>query len=321
MNHEFDAIRKLFQQRVSQQDELTHVANGDDASVHIVPDGLAWVQSTDTSIVGVHCPEDMALAIAGHRAVCSALSDLAAMGAKAHWLWLAVMAKSSEDLEQMSLGMVQACLEYKIELAGGDTTSCPNTNAITVTVAGLLPENSAMTRKAAKEGDEIWLLGDMGLSALGLKLWQDESIENNAFTAKQQQALIAFQQIKPLLEQGVKLRQAGVSCCIDISDGLLQDAGHIAKASQVAMHIDVEKIQALPAFVIIQRLEPALALSLMLQGSEDYALLCTAPTSLHQTLKKMGASLIGSCHAGNRVILLEYGEPITFEQKGFDHFE
>jgi len=312
MTSEFDAISRLFKKRTPYIHPLTQVGNGDDASVHQVPKDKELVISTDAAVSGVHWPEDMPLDIAGHRAVCAALSDLAAMGAKATWVWIAVMAKDSPSLVKMSTGIVQACHNHQIELAGGDTVSSA-TNAITVTVAGLVPKSTAMTRGNACPDDEIWLLGNLGLSAMGLEQW---------FAGKHEGDFVSsFQRITPQLEAGEQLRELGVRCCMDVSDGLLQDANHIAKASNVSLNFVIEKLQSAPSFKKLAHINKDKALKLTLSGGEDYALLFTAPASLHQSLKKLGALNIGDCSEGNSARLFLQGSEIEYNVKGYDHFD
>jgi len=311
MNHEFDAIAKLFQQPTPFQHPTTCIGNGDDASTHRIPDGYELVISTDTAVENIHWPHDMELNIAGARAINAALSDLAAMGAKPAWIWLSVMAKNTQDLQHMSLGIVQACQNHHVELAGGDTVSSP-INALNVTVGGLIKNGKAMTRNAANIEDEVWLMGDLGLSAAGLNQWLEGEHEG-VFTPH-------FQKIHPQLEQSQNLIKLGVQCCIDVSDGLLQDAGHIAKASQVGIIFDIENIKQLPAYTKLQHLGDEKALKNILSGGEDYALLCTAPVVLHDDLLSMGAHYIGHCIDGNSVRLHHDGRAIDYNIKGFDHF-
>jgi thiamine-monophosphate kinase len=312
MNQEFDAISQLFQARVTQQHDSTSLGNGDDASVHSLPHGFELVISTDSAIQGVHWPEDMPLSMAGSRAVYAALSDLAAMGAQPTWIWLAITAENKQALSDMSDGIVAICNQHQLELAGGDTTRA-SSNAITVTVGGLVPQGKTIARSTAQVGDEVWLLGDIGLSAAGLEAWL-KGEKDSVF-------LQHLQHIKPLYHQGLKLRELGVSSCIDISDGLLQDANHIAKASGVAMHIQLSSIQALPAYQQLHKqFSEEESLKLMLSGGEDYALLFTANTNLHADLKALGAHVIGQCDKGDTVRLYSQGEAIDYQIKGYDHF-
>ncbi|MDQ7058967.1 MAG: thiamine-phosphate kinase [Ghiorsea sp.] len=312
MNHEFDAISRLFQQRTPFQHPTTQVGNGDDASTHIIPDGFELVVSTDTAVEAVHWPQDMPLNIAGNRAIHAALSDLAAMGATPTWLWLAIMAKDAASLSSMSDGIVQACLTHNVELAGGDTVRS-NTNTINVTVGGLLPKGKAMLRTHAQVADDVWLLGNTGFAAAGLKQWF-KGDEKGCFVPY-------FQHIKPLYQQGIVLRELGIRCCIDISDGLLQDAGHIAKSSALGLHIDLAHIQNLACYQqLLPHFDEETCLKKVLSGGEDYALLCTAPASQQQALQDMHAQHIGTCVKGEGVHLIHKGKTVDYNIKGYDHF-
>ena len=312
MNQEFAAISRLFQQRTPFKHTSTQVGNGDDASTHAIPDGFELVVSTDTAVEAVHWPQDMPLDIAGNRAINAALSDLAAMGATPAWLWLAIMAKDTTSLSSMSDGIVQACLIHKVELAGGDTVRS-STNSINVTVGGLLPKGQAMLRTHAQVGDDVWLLGNTGLAAAGLKQWfQGE--KNGCFVPY-------FQNIKPLYNQGITLRKLGIRCCIDISDGLLQDAGHIVKGSTLGIHIDLAHIQTLACYQqLLPHFDEETCLKKVLNGGEDYALLCTAPASKRQALQSIDAQHIGTCVQGEGVHLIHEGEIVDYNIKGYDHF-
>ena len=312
MNQEFAAISRLFQQRTPFKHPSTQVGNGDDASTHAIPDGFELVVSTDTAVEAVHWPQDMPLDIAGGRAINAALSDLAAMGATPAWLWLAIMAKDAANLSSMSDGIVQACLMHNVELAGGDTVRS-STNSINVTVGGLLPKGHAMLRSHAQVGDDVWLLGNTGLAAAGLKQWfQGE--KNGCFVPH-------FQHIKPLYNQGITLRKLGIRCCIDISDGLLQDAGHIAKGSTLGIHIDLAHIQNLACYQqLLPHFTEETCLKKVLSGGEDYALLCTAPASKRQALQSIDAQHIGTCVQGEGVHLIHEGKIVDYNIKGYDHF-
>ncbi len=313
MNQEFDAITHLFQARTPFRHPTTTLGNGDDASVHHIPENMEVVISTDTAVEGVHWPKDMSLGIAGSRAINAALSDLAAMGATPAWVWLAISAKDKPSLSQMSRGIVQACVTHHIELAGGDTVNAV-VNSITVTVGGLVPKGAAMRRNAAIPGDKVWILGDLGLSAAGLQQWLQNKPSGRFISH--------FQTITPLYKQGIALREMGIQSCIDISDGLLQDLNHISQASQVGIDIDIHLIQKLDSYQnLTSELNAENALKMMLGGGEDYALCCTAPDTKHHLLTKLGAKHIGCCNKGSGVQLVQHGTMMDYNIKGYDHFD
>jgi len=314
---EFDLIHACFRKEARIFSSMTRVGNGDDASVHAIPAGQQLVVSTDTAVVGVHWPHDFPVHLAADRAVCAALSDLAAMGAKAHWAWVSVMASDCHVLEAMGQGVTAALNRYDVELSGGDTVQSPM-NALNITVSGLLPEHTAMQRNQAHVGDDVWLLGRLGFSALGLQDW---------FSGKRKGRFLAsFENIVPQLSGGEVLRKLGVRCCMDVSDGLWQDAEHLCSASHVGMHIDLEQLPEW--FNVVSAVGENDAMQAMLSGGEDYALLFTAPTyisGLSSLAVKIGvcvqaAPVQGASVQGQNVVVSLRGQPVALKQRGFDHF-
>jgi len=267
---------------------------------------MELVVSTDTSLAGVHWPEDLPLSIAADRAVCSALSDLAAMGAEPRCCWLNVMAEDARSVEQMGQGAVAALAKYDVELSGGDTTRS-RCNALSVTVAGEVAQGTALLRSAAQPEDNIWISGRCGFHAAGLYQWLNNEKDGGFVDS--------FHVIKPLLEQGVALRRAGVRCCSDVSDGLLQDAGHIARMSGVGMEME---LSLLPDW---QQLEDTLgvaqAVQLAARGGEDYALLFAAPVSMRFS----GCVQIGRCRYKPGITLTLHDQIVNPEASGYDHFK
>ncbi len=314
---EFGLIERLFKDAGGSQHAFTRLAIGDDASIHQPHAGMELVVSTDSSVQGIHWPGNFPLDKAADRAVCAALSDIAAMGAEAVCAWLNVMAEDSHAVEALGAGSTRALKRYDVELAGGDTCRSAS-NALSVTVAGQLPQDSAMRRDAALNSDDIWLVGRVGFHALGLQQWMSDqkARERNQGNQKQGVFVTCFESIVPQLHAGIQLRELGVSCCIDVSDGLLQDAGHIAAASETEMDIEVT---AVPDWEILhQHAGEEAALQSVAHGGEDYALLFTAPANM--SLPDGLAVRIGHCRQGEGVNLLLNGEKTDVQKTGFDHF-
>ncbi|MDQ6976010.1 MAG: thiamine-phosphate kinase [Mariprofundaceae bacterium] len=308
---EFDLIAGHFLRGAIRQPE-TRVANGDDASIHALADGHELVVSTDTAWLGIHWPKDFPLDDAMDRAVCAALSDLAAMGAKARWIWTAITLQHQDQALLMGQGIVRAADRHGVEIAGGDTTSGQQCG-ITVTVAGIIPEKTAMCRHQAHVGDHVFVLGSLGRSALGLAEWQKGKHDGDYVPY--------FTHITPQLFAGELLAKAGIRCCIDVSDGLLQDANHICEASHCAMRLDLNCL--LDAFPSPKHREKDVLIQAVLTGGDDYALLFTAAPSM--VIPEVAALRIGQCVAAkhgvytstpfldNRPYLMDY-------PRGFDHF-
>lgn len=304
---EFDLIQQAFRQGSPKPHPNTLVKNGDDASVHAISDGMELVVSTDSSISGVHWPDDFPLDRAADRAVCAALSDLAAMGAEACWAWVSVMSGSRSDLMELGEGVNAALSRYSVELAGGDTAHS-SVNALSITVAGMVPEGKAMCRNRATKKDRVWIIGKAGFSSLGLKQWMAK-MEEGYFKPY-------FEAIKPKLEQGIRLRELGICCCIDVSDGVLQDAGHIAKASGVGMRLELSAFAGWD--ILCHKVGEKSAVEAVVGGGEDYALIFTAPEGMGWL--DSFATCIGRCCDGRGVEILLNGEKLKGLSPGYNHF-
>ena len=304
---EFELIQKAFRDGSPKPHSTTSVVNGDDASVHAVPDGMELVISTDSSIRGVHWPDSFPLQSAADRATCAALSDLAAMGAQACWVWVSVMSQSQDDLVELGKGVNAALTRYSVELSGGDT-AYSSVNALSITVGGIVPVGKAMCRNQARKGDGVWIIGRAGFSSLGLKQWMAE-MEEGYFKRY-------FEEIKPKLEQGIRLRELGVKCCIDVSDGILQDASHVASASNVGMTLELSDF---PGWELLcHKVGEKSAIHAAVSGGEDYALLFTAPAGMG--FLDSFATQIGVCRDGTDVEVQLNGTTLKGLASGYDHF-
>jgi len=306
MNAEFELIERVF--RPGFIHERTSISNGDDASVHNIPQGMELAISLDHFVAGIHWPEDFPLIDAGDRAIAAALSDMAAMGAEPAWIWLGVQAISIEAAEAMGNGAIAAMERYGLELAGGDTTRS-SVNGLGVTVGGLVRQGLALRRDAAGAGDNVWLIGNSGYASLGLEQWR-QGIRSGTYVDH-------FRKVVPLLDEGQRLLRLGVHCCIDVSDGLIQDASHIARASGLSLHLHVDSIPDLSLLAEITGFETARRL--VLSGGEDYALLCTADPSLSGVLREF-AICIGSCKEGSGVKVFLNSRPLLINETGYEHF-
>lgn len=304
---EFQLIQDTFIGGISTIDTGTSIGNGDDASVHQLPHGEELVISTDLAVEGVHWPLNFPLQLAADKAVCAALSDLAAMGAQARWVWLSVACDDEEKFKAIGEGANAALKRYWVELAGGDTVRASQTS-ITVTVGGSLPKGTAMRRNQANKGDGVWMIGKAGFASLGLKQWQAE-MEEGYFKRY-------FEEVKPKLEQGIKLRELGVKCCIDISDGVLQDASHVALASNVGMTLELSDFPGWD--LLCRKVKEKSAIRAVVSGGEDYALLFTAPPGMGW-LDSM-ATKIGVCTDNIDVEIQLHGTTLEGLNSGYDHF-
>ncbi|EED36983.1 thiamine-monophosphate kinase [Luminiphilus syltensis NOR5-1B] len=249
---------------------------GDDAAVFDVPEGEQCVVSTDTQVEYVHffpetLPEDIA-----YRAVAAAASDLAAMGASPLGMTLALTLPEADELwlHGFSQGLAAAVRDLALPLMGGDTTQGPLT--ITITVHGSVPRDAAVTRGGARPGDRLCVTGTLGDAAAALALQRGELSGDRLPEAEDVEWLLSrFNRPIARFEWLSFLRAHG-SAAIDISDGLLADAEHIAAASGVALTIDST---AIPLSDALRRAAPSEArlFEWALGGGDDYELLCTVP--------------------------------------------
>lgn len=326
---EFELIKHCFNWQKNNEHIICAV--GDDASIVKVPNGYDLVQSIDTQVANVHFPVNAPAQLIAQRALRCAISDLAAMGAKPQAFHLALSLPkniSQTWLESFSAGLRACANEYSIDLIGGDTTSSP-TLVITIQVQGLVPNGKALTRNRAQVGDSIWLSNTVGESAAALEniLENPEAlIENTSHSNSTYHSELASAYYYPQAQVELGQKLIGLaSSAMDISDGLLQDASHIAKASNVCLSFNSVNIPISPR--AIAQYGEAQALEFALVGGDDYQLLFTAPAQAHDTLHKLGCYQVG--HVNSLIIhpasthidwVLLDGQSINDKITGYQHF-
>lgn len=319
---EFDLISRYFSRHQSGDLDLSI---GDDAAVFTAPIGYSLVFSMDTQVEGRHFPSGFPADKVATRALGAALSDLAAMGAKPHHFTLALTLPNLDEdwLAGFSKGLFGLADRFDIKLVGGDTTKGPL--AITIQVHGLVEQGAYIARSGAREGDGIYVSGELGDAAAGLRF----ALEQRCFVSldpHEQYLYNAFAEPIPEIDLGLKL-VGTASAGMDISDGLLADLEQLARASELVCEIDLDLIPLSDA--LYQVMGQSDALDAALSGGDDYKLLLTVPPSRELLVKDLGLIKIGrmkGCsNAGseepNRVMLLKNGVRQTPpELKGFDHF-
>jgi thiamine-monophosphate kinase len=307
---EFDLIKTYFNQKpLADLPADVTLGIGDDCAIIQPRVGFDLVLSVDTAVAGVHFPQHAAPYDIATRAFCTALSDLAAMGAEPAFFTLAIsLPQKDEDwLAEFSRGLSDLAGQFNCRLIGGDTTKSPLLS-ITIAVHGYVPAGQGLFRSGAVMGDDIWVSGSLGDAAAALPM-----------VLKQKTVAAFFQQRFYCPQPEIRLGQyliGRASACMDISDGLLQDAGHIAHASGVALHIDSTLIPI--AAEILRVYEPDTALQFALSGGDDYRLLFTAPRALRDDMLARGAVCIGYVAAGEGIEL--HNAPRGFIRQGYQHF-
>ncbi len=280
---EFSAIARWLKQSPTEGDAVLRGAGED----------VAWIQageplalSVDTLVDGVHFRRSwMPPEAVGWKAMTAALSDLAAARARPVGCLVALSAPALDSwTDAVMAGIAEAARRFGCPILGGDTTRSA-VATVSVTVIGT---GTPFGRSGAQVGDLVQLSGPTGLAARALR-----GLEAG-------QAVPADALLKPMPRLDLREALADATACIDLSDGLLADAGHLAEASAVQLVLDRAALQVEGVSE-----EDALA------GGEDYELLATAPTPL------AGFRVIGSVRAGSGLSFVD-GSPLP-DCRGWDH--
>lgn len=310
---EFDLIRDYFTCDFPQAADVL-LGIGDDCSLVSPPPDMELAQSIDTQVAGVHFPANAPGHLIAARALRCAVSDLAAMGAVPQGFHLALTLPESDPafLAEFARGLRQTAHELEIPLLGGDTTR-GTTLTVTVAVQGWLPQGLGLRRTGAVAGQDLWLSGTVGAAALILNQVLQTPEKDDATTAPyyHPQVHVSFGQLLLSL----------ATSAIDISDGLLQDARHIARASAVDLEFDANIIPT-----PVTREHPQW--SACLTGGDDYQLLFTAPEDARdrimacaQTINLHACNRVGRVTTGTgNVTVLANGLPLSFQREGYEHF-
>ena len=262
---EFDLIARIRERAASRADVIVGI--GDDAAILSVPSGKRLVVAMDTLNAGVHFPDDTAPAEIGWKALAVNLSDLAAMGATPAWCTLSLSLPQADAgwLEGFLDGFLARAGQHGVALVGGDTTRGPL--SICVTAHGFVDARGALLRSGACAGDDLWITGTLGDAAGALRQWQAGKAIDSALRAR-------LDRPTPRLAAGRAL--AGIAhACIDVSDGLLADLGHVCRASRVGAEVDVDALPSSDA--LLAAFDRASRRELQTAGGDDYELCFTAP--------------------------------------------
>ncbi len=294
---------------------------GHDSAILRPRAGHDLVVCHDVLNAGVHFPERTAPFDIGWKALAVNLSDLAASGARPRWMTLGLSLPAADPhwLEAFATGM-RALLRTLPEdchpnLIGGDTTRGPL--SIAVQLLGEVPRGQGLSRTGARPGDGIWLTGPLGDAAAAL-----HGLQQGLPVAEP--LLAALNRPRPQLQAGLQLR-AHASACIDISDGLLADLGHVLRASGCGATLELAALPESPLFTAFCQRFGLDSRPLQLAGGDDYQLCFTLPPAAEPTLSVLlaGCQRIGRiesepglrlCHDNGR---LEKPNP---ERPGYQHF-
>lgn len=296
---------------------------GDDCAVLRVGDAV-WLVSCDASVEGVHfdfawcSPEEV-----GWRAMTSAVSDIAAMGGVPRFATVSLAAPRAlpqEQLDALYRGLREAAARAAIAIVGGDTTGSPGGIFLDITVIGEAPGGRYLARSGARAGDVLAVTGWPGRSAAALQVFQQHGV------AAQMPEAVRSAHLRPeaRLAMGQWLAQRPeVHAMLDVSDGLVQDARHLAERSGLGLCIDT---RTTPGDPLLEAVCTAFALDLprcYWSGGEDYELAVAVAPEAFDALRTdfaaqwplplTRAGTFGEAHGAIEILG-------TLGPGGFDHF-
>ncbi|HTF54193.1 MAG TPA: thiamine-phosphate kinase [Pseudonocardia sp.] len=304
---EFGLISRVTEGRV--QPGSTLLGPGDDAAMVAAPDGRV-LASTDVLVEGVHfrfdwsTPEQI-----GRKAAAVNMADIAAMGAAPTALLVGLgcpPSTSSALAEELAAGLWAEAKAAGAGVVGGDVVSAPQV-VLSVTVLGDLRGREPVTRSGARPGDVLAIAGRLGWSAAGL------AVLRRGFRSPVE-VVGAHRVPTPPYAAGPAAAAAGATAMIDVSDGLLADLGHVAKASGVSLDVRSKAVPLAPRLAEVATALGADAMRWLLTGGEDHALAAAFPPD---AALPEGWLVIGSVAEGSGVTV--DGRPYD-GTAGWDHF-
>lgn len=316
--NEFSLITEYFQKKHQREEVLKGI--GDDAAILRIPDDQDLLVSTDTLVSGLHFLEEWPADCIAQRVFQVNASDIIAMGGTPKWATLAITLPDIDYawLSLFSSGLQAVCDETGIALVGGDTTRGPL--SITLTIHGTVPRGASVRRDTAKAGDAICLTGTLGLAALAVEMLDATDL---GCSEQRHEAMSALMYPKARFDWGELIRQYA-SACIDISDGLSADLGHICKQSQVDAilfdnHVPIESS--------IAALKAKDALEFTLSAGDAYELCFTVPAERQKAFRgaaqaaRLPFYTIGTIESGKGLIWLENDQSRrVLHDRAFKHF-
>jgi len=319
---EFTLIERLIAPHAGRRDDVL-LGIGDDGALVRPPPGEDLLVVADTIVEAVHFPHELPPSDVGYRALAVNLSDIAAMGGTPRWATLALTMPVShpEWLRAFMAGFGAAGAAHRVQLVGGDTTRGPLT--VTVQLIGSVPAGQALVRHGARPGDRVWVSGTLGDAAAGLPVAAAAAGSPPSGPASFLRE--RFARPTPRVALGRALRGLATSC-IDVSDGLVADLGHIARRSHCDIVVAAASLPLSDALRAVH--DDGAARELALTGGDDYELCFTVPpaaeASLRARLAELGehATCIGEVQEGSgQVVVLDArGDPVIPVRGGYRHF-
>jgi len=294
----------------------------DDAALIDVPPGQQLVLTKDMLVAGVHFFADDAADLIARKLLRVNISDLAGMGAApvAYMLGFGVPANIDESwIRRFAEGLAEDQQEFDMTLLGGDSVATPNDLTLSLTAFGLVPSGQGLTRAGAQKGDAVYVTGTIGDAALGLAAIKGDIADPDGFLVNR------YHVPQPRIVVGEALRCIA-HAAMDISDGLIGDLGHMARASNISIHIERDAVPLSAAARAIVEGNSQLW-DAVTGGGDDYELVFAAApqndASITQIMQETGVTInrIGFCADGEGVELLgPDGKALPIGQAGYNHF-
>lgn len=317
---EFELIARFVERLPAPGPEIL-IASGDDAAV-AGHDGPVVV-SVDAVVEGIHFERPaFSMSSVGSKALASAISDLAAMGAAPRHGY--VVAGIPDDLPedevlQLADGIARVSEDQGMAIIGGDLVRSPTLMVSVTAIGSELEGVPLVSRAGALEGDSVVVTGSVGGAAAGLRLLAD-----GAGAGTDQELLARQFDPTPRVRVGQSLAEHGAGAMIDLSDGLVADAAHLARASGKRIEIELDAVPFQEGALEVLSDHPREARIAAASGGEDYELLaCIAPDRVEIVRDELAGdcelTVIGSVSEGEGAELID-GDGTPVPTSGFDHF-
>lgn len=323
---EFEIIRKI-QNAVTIHDPHVICGIGDDCAVVEKGGGVCFLLTTDCVVEKIHFePKHFTAFEVGKRAFAASLSDIAAMGGTPKYalITLGIPRTTTEKwIDELTMGFLQEAQSFNVSIVGGDISRSPNGFWASLTQVGEVESRQCKFRRGAKKGDLVFVTGPLGSSALGLHLLKKGKTGESPYVR-------AYKTPRARIGAGQFLgKETGVNSMIDLSDGLLQDLGHILEQSHAGARLKFSQVPREKDLELLAR-EYKLSLhDLVLGGGEDYQLLFTIDPSTEADMQKRAAKVgfkfypIGTIVDGEEGLKVFDEDDVELKKlkKGFDHFK
>ena len=310
---EFLVLQKYFKNLGSQYNDSSGIliGPGDDAGLFLTKN-KDLIFSTDVSVSDIHFPKDLAPDLIAFRSCSVAASDIPACGGILKWLSISLVTPSKEMswLKEFAKGLKLFSKKYQVPIIGGDLVKGKECS-VSVGVCGEVDSDQFLPRHGAKEGDSIYVSGTLGIAKLGLKAIKSKKKNLNSAEKKYRKKFL-----KPKIQTSLGKNLRGIAnSCIDISDGLIGDLGHICQQSKLGARIYVDSIPYEGFFIDA------------VTWGDDYELCFTVPknkeTQLNRILKRLKIKKfkIGEITRDRGIKIFRGTKEIHLKRKSYNHFK